>query len=161
MKEPKLTEHYLDLRKEEWYAFQENYGTSEEKKLVLFIKSAFEELKEKYKEVYLIRNERHFKLHRFSDAKVIEPDFVLFLTEKDGERRIVYQLFIEPKGIPWLEDEGWKEEFLQEIEHKSKMNIIHENLEYKLIGLPFYNKSEREQIFKDAFERFKEKAESV
>lgn len=155
MKEPKLTEHYLDLSKEEWYAYQENYGTSEEKKFVLFVKATCEELKNKYREVYLIRNERFFKLHRFSDAKVIEPDFVLFLTEKDSDKRIVYQLFIEPKGSHLLEDEAWKEEFLQEIEQRSQMNVIHENLEYKLIGLPFYNKSEREQIFKDAFERFK------
>lgn len=154
MKEPKLPEHYLDLSKEDWYAYQENYGTSEEKKLVLFIKAAYEDLRKKYREVYLLRNERFFKFHRFSDAKAMEPDCVLFLTEKESERRIVYQLFIEPKGSHLLEGERWKEEFLQQIEQESQMNVLHENLEYKLIGLPFYNKSERERIFKDAFAAF-------
>jgi len=73
---------------------------------------------------------------------------------------LVYQLFIEPKGSHLLEDERWKEEFLQQIEQESQINILHENLDYKLIGLPFYNKTVREQVFKDAFARFRPSASS-
>ena len=54
-------------------------------------------LKEKYEGIYLIRNERHFKIYSFSEGQAFEPDFVLFLQEKNGDI-LSYQIFIEPKG---------------------------------------------------------------
>ena len=36
---------YVDLSKANWYAFNENYGSSEEKFLVKFFESQIEELK--------------------------------------------------------------------------------------------------------------------
>jgi type III restriction enzyme len=139
MKAPKVPSNYLDLSTEKWYAFEENYGTSEEKKLVLFIKSAYEELKKTYSEIFLLRNERHFKLYRYSDGKVVEPDFVLFLSKKDDKKQIIYQIFIEPKGGHLLEKDAWKEEFLQEIKNDYEVKTIFQNKDYNLIGLPFYN----------------------
>src|SRR6218665_628037 len=136
MSKPKLDEHYLDLKKEEWYAFEENFGTSEEKKLVIFIKGAINKLTKKYKQVYLLRNEKYFQIFRFSDGKPFEPDFVLFLKEKEASETITYQLFIEPKGGGYLEGDQWKEDFLKEIKQK---HIIYQNTNYKLVGLPFYN----------------------
>ncbi|MEQ1554258.1 MAG: DEAD/DEAH box helicase family protein [Ferruginibacter sp.] len=136
MSRPKLEKHYLDLSQENWYAYQENYGTSEEKKLVIFIKGAIAKLKKRYEDVYLLRNEKSFQLYRFSDGKAFEPDFVLFLKEKTSNETVVYQLFIEPKGEGYMEGDKWKEDFLKDIENKF---IIHQTLNYKLVGLPFYN----------------------
>jgi type III restriction enzyme len=136
MSRPKLEKHYLDLSQENWYAYQENYGTSEEKKLVIFIKGAITKLKKRYEDVYLLRNEKSFQLYRFSDGKAFEPDFVLFLKEKTSNETVVYQLFIEPKGEGYMEGDKWKEDFLKDIENKF---VIHQSTNYKLVGLPFYN----------------------
>ena len=39
---------------------------------------AFDVLKNKYDQIFLVRNEKHFQLYNFDDGKPIEPDFVLF-----------------------------------------------------------------------------------
>ena len=152
MSRPKLDEHYLDLKKEDWYAFEENYGTSEEKKLVIFIKGAIDKLIKKYEQVYLLRNEKHFQIFRFSDGKPFEPDFVLFLGKKKTSKTIIYQLFIEPKGDGFLEGDKWKEAFLNEITQK---HVIHQSKNYKLVGLPFYNSgSDKQREFSLAFNEY-------
>jgi type III restriction enzyme len=63
---------------------------------------------------------------------------------------LYYQIFIEPKGNDYIGDdgtfktgkEGWKEQFLEEITEKYGFDkvIRAENLNYRLIGLPFFNK---------------------
>lgn len=135
----------IDLSSKDWYAFNENYGTSEEKFLVKCIEKLYEEeLKEKYKSgVYLLRNERHFKLYTFDEGLAFEPDFVLFLQEKEGDEMTTYQLFIEPKGGDRLtnEDSLTKEKFLKEIESEHKIEIEFPNQEFKLIGLRLFNES--------------------
>lgn len=139
---------YVDLNKADWYAFNENYGSSEEKFLVKFFESQIEDLKQKYSDIYLLRNERHFKLYRFSDGKATEPDFVLFMTEKQSSDEIIYQLFIEPKGEQLLYTDQWKEDFLKDIETNATLEL-YQNQSYKLIGMPFYNKDNREAIFEE------------
>lgn len=152
MSRPKLDKHFLDLSKEPWYAYKENYGTSEEKKLVIFIKAAITKLKKKYEEVFLLRNEGAFQIFRFSDGRPFEPDFVLFLKEKKSGEKIIYQLFIEPKGEVYADNDQWKEDFLLEIEEK---HVIHQNKNFKLIGLPFYNSStDMQKTFSKEFDKY-------
>ena len=141
---------YVDLNKADWYVFNENYGSSEEKFLVKFFESQIEELKEKYVDIYLLRNERFFKLYRYSDAKATEPDFVLFMTEKKSGEEIIFQLFIEPKGTHLLSTDSWKEDFLMGIEEEAVVEL-YQNQSYKLIGMPFYNKENRESVFEEKF----------
>lgn len=140
-----------------WYVLDGFVGTSEEKKLVEFIKKTIGNLEEKYSQIYLLRNEEIYKIFDFKRARGFQPDFILFLEGKDN---FYYQIFIEPKGNQFkdknngFEDsgEGWKQDFLKEISAKyGDGNIIKaENKKYKLIGLPFYNE-EDDQDFKDAF----------
>jgi type III restriction enzyme len=139
---------YVDLNNADWYAFNENYGSSEEKFLVKFFESQIEDLKQKYSNIYLLRNERFFKLYRFSDGKATEPDFVLFMTEKHSNEEIIYQLFIEPKGEQLLYTDQWKEDFLKDVEEHAVLEL-YQNQSYKLIGMPFYNKENREDIFQN------------
>lgn len=139
-------EYFVDLNKADWYAYNENYGTSEEKFLVKYFHDNIDDLKEKFKDIYLLRNERFFKLYRFSDAKATEPDFVLYMTDKNSDVEVVYQLFIEPKGDHLLYNDEWKEQFLMEVEKEAVIEL-YESQQYKLIGMPFYNKANREDIF--------------
>ena len=141
-------EYFVDLNQADWYAYNENYGSSEEKFLVKYFHNNLENLKEKFNDIYLLRNERFFKLFRFSDGKATEPDFVLFMSDKFSEKDIIYQLFIEPKGGHLLYNDEWKEQFLKEIEKEALVDL-YENQEFRLIGMPFYNKENREQIFEE------------
>ena len=140
-----------------WYVLDGFVGTSEEKKIVEFIKKTIGNLEEKYSQIYLLRNEEIYKIFDFKQARGFQPDFILFLEGKDS---FYYQIFIEPKGN-WAKDknnnfeagsEGWKEEFLKEISAKyGDGDIIKaENRKYKLIGLPFYNE-EKPQDFEGVF----------
>ena len=63
-----------------------------------YIGKIYAKLREKYDEIYLIRNERFFKLYEFDDGKHLEPDYVLFLQQKKESASLYYQIFIEPKG---------------------------------------------------------------
>ena len=139
---------HLDLSTVDWYAFNENYGTDQEKYLVKYIEQAYESLKDKYVDIYLLRNEKHFKLYAFDDGKPLEPDFVLFLKEKASKKSVIYQLFIEPKGPQLIATDQWKEDFLKQIEQEHKLDTVFENKDFKLIGMPFYN----EQLKKTEFD---------
>jgi type III restriction enzyme len=140
--------YFVDLNKADWYAFNENYGSSEEKFLVKFFQGQIKELKEKFFDIYLLRNERHFKLFRFSDGKATEPDFVLFMKEKQTNEEVLYQLFIEPKGNHLLYTDQWKEDLLLNLEQEAKVEL-YQNQSYRLVGMPFYNKENRESVFEE------------
>jgi len=137
------------INNNDWFVFEKFYGTSEEKSLIELIDKMINTLSSSYKEdeIYLIRNERHFKIFAFEDGRAFEPDFVLFT--KSLENNLYYQIFIEPKGNHLILKDQWKENFLKEIKNKFKDNIIEfENKEYKIIGLQFYEKA-NENSFED------------
>ena len=141
----------------EWYVFNANYGTSEEKAFVQMLDAQIDELKEKYEGIYLVRNERHFKIYNFDDGEGFEPDFVLFLREKNGNT-LSRQIFIEPKGKHLQKHEKWKKKFLKQIKEKFAGEVLEFNTQrgtqkYRLIGVPFYDNQDERQ--------FRESLESV
>ena len=69
----------LDLSTEDWFAFDDNFGTSEEKAFVAYFKSFVPSLEKEYDKVYLVRNERQIHIYSFDDGDRFEPDYVLFL----------------------------------------------------------------------------------
>jgi len=145
-----------ELIGKDWYVLNNFYGTSEEKNLIRFVITTMENFKQKYDNVYLLRNEEVFKIYDFNQGRGFMPDFLLFLKEKKKE--LYYQVFIEPKGSQFKDalgnfiegKEGWKEEFLTAISLKyaKKAILKAESKEYKLIGLPLYNASTN-RIFKE------------
>lgn len=70
---------------EPWYVYNANYGTSEEKKFVELFSRRFEGLKQKFENIYLIRNEREIKIFD-SLGRAFEPDFLLFCKQLKGEQ---------------------------------------------------------------------------
>lgn len=152
MKDSNRSELRIDLSDKDWYVYNENYGTSQEKYLIKFLNDSIEKIREKYGDVYLLRNQKLFKIYEFSSGQAIEPDFVLFLTESETDEPLVYQLFIEPKGEGFISKDSWKEEFLKEIRDTCSIETIHETTEYELIGLPFYHEQERKRKFSSNLE---------
>lgn len=109
----------MDLSKEDWFVFEDNYGTSEEKAFVAYFKEYVKELKDKYDKVYLVRNERQLAIYSFDSGERFEPDYLLFLhlPKKDGYEQL--QIFIEPKGTHLVDKDSWKENFLLQLEAKA------------------------------------------
>lgn len=142
----------LDLSNRDWFAFNENYGTSEEKYLVKYIDEMIEDLQQRYDEVYLVRNERHFRIYSFDDGRPFEPDFVLFLKRKEEQINLTYQVFIEPKGDHLLEKDEWKENFLKQLKDRHHIDQVWQGKHFTLWGLPFYNNNLAHTEFEPAFE---------
>jgi len=133
----------------DWFAFNTIYGTSEEKAFVRMLDRQMDKLKEQYDGIYLVRNEGHFAIYDFDKGRPFQPDFVLFLREKNG-KELTYQLFIEPKGKFLQKEDKWKENFLKEITvaFGKKVLKFEGKSKYRLVGIPFYN-NEDENEFKE------------
>ena len=143
----KTSERYeLNLDDASWYAYDENFGTSEEKSFVLELHKIISELEEKWSDIYLLRNEKALQIYSFDEGRAFEPDFLLFANDKTTGN-ISWQIFVEPKGDWSLDNkkeftgskEGWKENFLLQISKEAKTLV--ENDRYHIIGLPFYNEN--------------------
>lgn len=144
----------LDLTKEDWFAFEDNFGTSEEKAFVAYFKTYVEDLKEKYDKVYLIRNERQLAIYSFDGGERFEPDYLLFLhsPKQDGYEQM--QVFIEPKGTHLVEKDSWKEKFLLQLEEKAVPTIkFVDNNKYKIWGFHFFNEDVRSMEFAEDMNR--------
>ena len=73
----------------------------------------------------------------------------MFLKEKDNPAITAVQLFIEPKGEPYLAMDDWKEKFLLSINNEN-VQFEHKALEIRVLGLPFYNEFITKRDFEDA-----------
>jgi len=142
-------DYRLDLSDKEWYVYDDNYGTSEEKSFVKYFSTVIEEFYEKYEKVFLIRNEQSLGIYSFSSGDRFEPDYLLYLESKDNKNsKMFYQIFVEPKGNHLLQQDSWKEDFLEEISNKNiEYELFIDNSKYKIWGLPFYNKEFKIEIF--------------
>jgi type III restriction enzyme len=128
----------IALANEQWFVFNDNYGTEEEKRFICFVHEHKEQIKARFNEFYLIRNEKFITLYDFDTGKGFEPDFILMLQEKQSQKEVVYQIFIEPKGKHLASDDHWKQEFLLLLEKESRLAVIFEHKDYSIKGLPFY-----------------------
>lgn len=148
------------LKGKKWYVLDGFHGTSEEKSLVNFLIETMDNFEKQYENVFLLRNEEVYKIYDFKEGRGFQPDFLLFLKEKN--KNMYYQVFIEPKGSQFSDadgtftssKEGWKEEFLEAITKKHGLGngdmLKVETKEYKLIGLPLYNKKASiQKVFKE------------
>lgn len=142
MKTPKNQMYALDLSNVRWYAYNDNYGTSEEKALVKYIEGKMEKFEEKYDEIYLVRNEKDLKIYDFAEGRPFEPDFVLFLRVKgSSDKYDNLQLFIEPKGNNLLIKDKWKNDFLKQIKAMAEVTWCTNTDAYMVWGIPFFNEN--------------------
>ena len=150
MKTPRNPQYTLDLSKVNWYAYNDNFGTSEEKALVKYIEGIMPKLEEKYDEIYLVRNEKDVKIYSFDTGQVFEPDFILFLRIKGtGDKYDNLQLFIEPKGDGLLKQDKWKNDFLKQIKSMAEISWCTKADNFFVWGVPFFNENNNKE-FEDA-----------
>ena len=151
------TQYFENIDELTWYAYDDNFGTSEEKLLVRSIKNLMTTLEKQWSDIYLLRNEKGVRIFNFSDGQAFEPDFLLFANDKKMGN-ISWQIFIEPKGSQFLDSnntfknskEGWKEAFLNEITERSESKVLIDDDKYRIIGLPFFNEKNTKSEFVSA-----------
>ena len=141
---------HLDLKTRKWYSYNDCFGTSEEKLLVKYIDKKMIELRSKYTDVFLLRNEKFFKIFDFKNGDATEPDFVLFLVDQNQTKSVQYQIFIEPKGEHLALKDEWKEDLLTSLKEEAKVVLLTQSDKIFVWGLPFYN-NDQEEAFDDSF----------
>jgi type III restriction enzyme len=142
------TRNRIDLSREDWYAFTDNFGTSEEKAFVAYFKDFVARLKAQYSKVYLVRNERQFQLYSFEAGERFEPDYVLFLQKNKSDGYEQLQIFIEPKGSHLIAGDQWKEDFLLEMKDNAiPVKIFADDNDYFIWGFHFFNTENRSVEF--------------
>lgn len=131
----------MDLSNYDWHAYNDCFGTEEEKWFVKYIDSIYYKLKDKYHNIYLLRNEKDLKLVSFQGGRTFEPDYVLFL-QRDGGGDVCdnIQIFIEPKGRHLRETDKWKEECLRQIKGKASIQFSTATARFNVWGMPFFAK---------------------
>ena len=141
------TEHAslrMDLSKADWHAYEDCFGTSEEKYLIRYIESIYPRLKEKYHDIYLLRNEKDLKIYSFTSGDAYQPDYVLFLKKtNDGAKTDYIQIFIEPKGEHLLSTDKWKENELKQIRENADIRFSTQGTKFNVWGMPFFTESKR------------------
>lgn len=147
----------LDLSDKNWFVYNDNYGTTEEKKFVKYFSDNIQIVINKYERVYLVRNERELPIYSFTDGERFEPDYLLFIIDERSDKPKQYQIFIEPKGGHLLQQDKWKEDFLKSLNEKAiPTTKFVENTDYLIWGFPFYNSQYRTEEFSTEFNKLKE-----
>lgn len=147
MKETDNTALRMDLSNVDWHAYEDCFGTSEEKYLIRYIESIYPKLAEKYDDIYLLRNEKDLKIYSFTSGDAYQPDYVLFLKKKNEDKKSDYiQIFIEPKGEHLLTTDKWKEDAMKEIKANADIQFSTQGTNFNVWGMPFFTESNR-QIF--------------
>ena len=144
-----------------WYVYDYAVVDMLEKDFIDHIGAEIPNLNEKYNNVFLLRIDEQntdFKLHDFGENiyhyEGYMPDFILYLEGAD----YTYQIYLEPKGQPFVERDRWKEDLLERIE-PNNVKVIGENDKVKLYGVKFYvedSKTKRPDIH-HMFTELKEK----
>ena len=139
MLESNNSELRMDLSQTEWHAYNDCYGTSEEKYLIRYVESIYPRMKEQYDDIYLVRNERDFKLYSFETGDAYQPDYVLFMKKKNENAKTdAIQIFIEPKGEHLRQTDKWKEDQLVSIRQKADVQWSTQSNDYDVWGVPFF-----------------------
>lgn len=143
----------LDLSSEDWFVFNDNFGTSEEKAFVRYFKDYVDALRSKYDKVYLLRNERQIHLYSFDGGERFEPDYILYLCKDCTDCTEQLIVFVEPKGTHLITDDKWKEDFLLELKEKAvpTVTFVDDN-KYKIWGFHFFNTECRSAEFSEDME---------
>ncbi|MGL5956721.1 MAG: DEAD/DEAH box helicase family protein [Brevinema sp.] len=136
------------LADKEWYVYNANYGTDQEKFFIkTFASRIYDDLLGKgYTDIFIIRNELSLPIFNFENGEPFYPDFILIMKKNNKPR--YYQLFIEPKGTHLILKDKWKSDLLLQIKKMSNIFTWHDK-EYNIIGLDFYNSNKELDFIKE------------
>lgn len=117
----KNPKYKLALHDKNWYIYDENYGNEAEKTFVAKFNDALPELSKIWSDIYLLRNEKIFKIYSFDDGCALEPDFVLLALDQSSD--ISWQIFITTNSDPLSGKDQWKKDFLAQIQKQQHIQL--------------------------------------
>jgi len=126
----------------DWYVYDANYGTSEEKAWIQKFKNIYNEHKwkflYKFEFVYMMRNEEWLRIVNIADGRGFKPDYVLFCKERDTGT--IHQIFCEPKGEGFRDGDEWKELLLKDLRKDdfSGTSLDVDGVQYIVSGTDLY-----------------------
>ena len=140
-----------NMRDHDWFIYDKAIVNSWENSFINFINDYIKQLKEKYNEVYLIRNERKVKIVEIDGTRGFMPAFLLYLQDENS----TYQIFLEPKGDHLRFQDKWKEDFLTSLGERNDVEVLTENEDVRLLGIKFYSETSelKERFRKDFIEK--------
>ena len=148
-----------EMKGRDWYAYDYAIVDRLEMHFINRIGAEIPNFRKKYDQIYLLRiDERNtdFKLHDFGESvyryEGYMPDFIMYLKNEN----YVYQIYMEPKGIAFVEKDRWKEELLERIDPKNVI-ILEDNDDVKLFGVKFYVEDQGKQDLHHMFPELREK----
>lgn len=136
------------MRNHDWYIYDQAIVNGWESDMIDFVNDYIDSLRDRYEDVYLIRNERKVKVVEIGGTRGFMPDFLLYLKDAD----FTYQVFLEPKGDNLREHDQWKQDFLLSLSTRSDIEVLEENDSVRLIGIKFYSTdTDLKQEFREDF----------
>lgn len=146
---PKDPKYKLALHDKSWYIYDENYGNEAEKTFVAVFNDVLPELSNNWSDIYLLRNEKIFKIYSFDDGRAFEPDFVLLAREKSSG--ISWQIFITTNSDPLSGKDQWRGDFLTQIQNHTQTSTNINNT--RITGLAFDCKNLSKDKIIDTFKK--------
>ncbi|MEO6831943.1 MAG: DEAD/DEAH box helicase family protein [Chitinophagaceae bacterium] len=141
------TKFHLDLSKKDWYVFDDSYGTAAQNNFISYFDQIYPKLEQKYNDVYLIKNEGHFKFYNFEDERAIEPDFVLFLLDNQTGEDLHYQIFIDAKVLNLIDAEMSGEISFDSLKNDLLLTQLWQAGKYMVWGPAFYKRASQKVGF--------------
>lgn len=131
----------------DWYAYTENFGTTEEKRFLVYLNDMVDRLRADHSLVRVLRNERQIGIYDFDTGRRFEPDFLLFLQKKKGQGFEQFQIFVEPKGLHLADVDRWKESLMLRLENEAEaVKKFADDGEYLVWGMPFFTHESPEAL---------------
>lgn len=147
------------MQGKDWYVYDYAIVDTLEKHFIDHINSIMPELTHQYGQAYLLRIDERttdFKLHDFGKNifhyEGYMPDFILYLENEN----FIYQIFLEPKGTPYVERDKWKEKLLERI-NPDNIKILGEDEKVKIYGLKFYVEDDGKEDTHGLFQEMRDK----
>lgn len=142
-----------DVTDKDWYVFNNNYGTTEEKSFIKYFATKIDLLRKKFDKIFVLRNEKQVKVYSFENGDAFEPDFILLLIKENQPKNLYLNVFVEPKGTHLLDTDGWKGKALKEFSESAVpvVKFVDDN-DYKIWGTPLYNEDNTLDEFNNYFD---------
>lgn len=134
---------------QKWYVYDNAILNQLEHRLVDLLSQFMDKLKQKYSNIYIIRNDEQssrFKLIEFDGVRGFMPDFIMIMIDRIEET--YYQVLLESKGDDRIQDDGWKEKMLEKINNKECI-ILNDDKDIRLIGIKFFSNKQRQEFIYD------------
>lgn len=161
MNDPHETAIHLNVSARDWYVFNDCFGTSEEKRLIMSLEQVYDALKAHYDEIYLMQNAARFKMYNVDDGRAIAPNFLLFLAKYGAAQSLHYQIWIETNGAHLPQADEWNETLLNALKEEQFGEQRWNGRKYVVCGMPFSHEQQAPRAFEKYFETLIDEAKDA